>query len=233
MSILFHKGPQPRKGTDKIMTSTSASAANSSKAFKAAEIALLIGLALFLASGALALQAGDQLAEKVVRLHVLANSDSEEDQTLKLQVRDKILERAETLLEQSADRREAEGLLRGQLLELEKIAAEEIRAHGYDYAVDVRLENAAFPTREYDGFTLPAGNYLALRVVIGAGEGKNWWCVVFPPLCTAASGSVPETALAAGLTEEQVGLITEDGQGYVLKSKAVEWWQQLRAAMEG
>ena len=168
-----------------------------------------------------------------MRLHVLANSDSEEDQALKLQVRDKILERAETLLEQSADRREAEGLLRGQLLELEKIAAEEIRANGYDYAVDVRLENAAFPTREYDGFTLPAGNYLALRVVIGAGEGKNWWCVVFPPLCTAASGSVPETALAAGLTEEQVGLITEDGQGYVLKSKAVEWWQQLRAAMEG
>ena len=206
---------------------------STAKTFQVAEIALFIGLALFLASGALALQTGDQLAEKVVRLHVLANSDSQEDQTLKLQVRDKILERAEALLEQSANRQEAEALLRGQLLELESIAAEEIRANGYEYDVDVRLENTAFPTREYDGFTLPAGNYLALRVIIGAGEGKNWWCVVFPPLCTAASGSVPETALAAGLTEDQVGLITEDSQGYILKSKAVEWWQQLRAALDG
>lgn len=207
-----------------------------SKRLKAAEIALFIGFALFLASGALALQTGDQLAEKVVRLHVLANSDSEEDQTLKLHVRDVILQRAAELLEQSAGRREAEALLREHLPELEELAAGEIHAQGYDYAVSVRLENTAFPTREYDGFTLPAGNYLALRAVIGAGAGKNWWCVVFPPLCTAVSGGaadLSETALAAGLTEEQVALITEDGQGYILKSKAVEWWQQLRAAFEG
>ena len=206
---------------------------NTARKLKVLEIALLVGLALFLASGALALQAGDQLSEKVVRLHVLANSDSEEDQALKLQVRDRVLERATELLEQSADRKEAEGLLRGHLLELEEIAAEEIHANGYDYAVDVRLEDTNFPTREYDGFTLPAGNYLALRVIIGEGAGQNWWCVVFPPLCTAASGGVSEAALAAGLTEEQVGLITEDSQGYILKSKVVEWWQQLRAAMEG
>lgn len=207
-----------------------------SKRLKTAEIALFIGFALFLASGALALQTGDQLAEKVVRLHVLANSDSEEDQTLKLHVRDVILQRATELLEQSAGRREAEALLREHLPELEELAAGEIHAQGYDYAVSVRLENTAFPTREYDGFTLPAGNYLALRAVIGAGAGKNWWCVVFPPLCTAVSGGaadLSETALAAGLTEEQVALITEDGQGYILKSKAVEWWQQLRAAFEG
>ena len=84
-----------------------------------------------------------------------------------------------------------------------------------------------FPTREYDSFTLPAGKYLALRVVIGEGAGRNWWCVVFPPLCAAASADVPASALAAGLSEEQVGLITES-DGYIIKSKLVEFWEQLR-----
>ena len=192
------------------------------------EIALLIGLAVFLTSGALALRTQDELADKVVRLHVLANSDSEEDQALKLRVRDAVLEQATAILEQSADRREAESRLRGQLLELERIAAKEIAAEGYDYPVTVNLENTDFPTKEYDGFTLPAGEYLALRVIIGEGKGQNWWCVVFPPLCTAASADVPASALAAGFSEEEVNLITEENQGYVLKFKAVEWWETLK-----
>ena len=192
------------------------------------EIALLIGLAVFLTSGALALRTQDELADKVVRLHVLANSDSEEDQALKLRVRDAVLEQATAMLEQSADRREAESRLRGQLLELERIAAKEIAAEGYDYPVTVNLENTDFPTKEYDGFTLPAGEYLALRVIIGEGKGQNWWCVVFPPLCTAASADVPASALAAGFSEEEVSLITEENQGYVLKFKAVEWWETLK-----
>ena len=192
------------------------------------EIALLIGLAVFLTSGALALRTQDELADKVVRLHVLANSDSEEDQALKLRVRDVVLAHATAILEQSADRREAESRLRGQLLELERIAAKEIAAEGYDYPVTVNLENTDFPTKEYDGFTLPAGEYLALRVIIGEGKGQNWWCVVFPPLCTAASADVPASALAAGFSEEEVSLITEENQGYVLKFKAVEWWETLK-----
>ena len=192
------------------------------------EIALLIGLAVFLTSGALALRTQDELADKVVRLHVLANSDSEEDQALKLRVRDAVLEQATAILEQSADRREAESRLRGQILELERIAAKEIAAEGYDYPVTVNLENTDFPTKEYDGFTLPAGEYLALRVIIGEGQGRNWWCVVFPPLCTAASADVPASALAAGFSEEEVGLITEEDQCYVLKFKAVEWWETLK-----
>ena len=192
------------------------------------EIALLIGLAVFLTSGALALRTQDELADKVVRLHVLANSDSEEDQALKLRVRDAVLEQATAILEQSADRREAERRLRGQLLELERIAAKEISAEGYDYPVTVNLENTDFPTKEYDGFTLPAGEYLALRVIIGEGKGQNWWCVVFPPLCTAASADVPASALAVGFSEEEVSLITEENQGYVLKFKAVEWWETLK-----
>ena len=192
------------------------------------EIALMVGLAIFLGSGVLALRTQDELADKVVRLHVLANSDSEEDQALKLKVRDVVLERATATLEQSADRREAESRLRGELLELERIAAEEIAAEGYNYPVTVELENTDFPTKEYDGFTLPAGEYLALRVIIGEGQGQNWWCVVFPPLCTAASADVPASALAAGFSEEEVNLITEENQGYVLKFKAVEWWETLK-----
>lgn len=198
---------------------------------KLAEIAALLFLAAFLVSGALALQTEQELSDKVVRLHVLANSDSEEDQALKLKVRDKILALTEPLLEDAPDRRTAEGLLRGRLLELEQAARKEIRANGYDYGVTVRLEDAMFPTREYEGFTLPAGKYLALRVLIGQGAGKNWWCVVFPPLCAAASGEVPAAALEAGLSPGQVGLITEENSGYVLKSKLVEFWGDLEARL--
>ncbi|WP_308541642.1 stage II sporulation protein R [uncultured Oscillibacter sp.] len=203
-----------------------------SRRLKRVEIVLMVAAALVLMSGALALQTQDQLADKVVRLHVLANSDSEEDQALKLRVRDRVLERATELLEQSADRQEAEALLRGNLLELENLAAEEIAAAGYDYPVTAELTDTTFPTREYDGFTLPAGEYLALRIVIGEGAGQNWWCVVFPPLCTTASADVPASALAAGLTQEDVNLITEE-PGYVLKFKTVELWERLRAALEG
>ena len=192
------------------------------------EIALMLGLAAFLLSGAWSLRAQDQLADKVVRLHVLANSDGEEDQALKLKVRDRVLERATEILEQSRDRDQAETRLRACLPELEALAAAEIAANGYDYAVSAEVTDTVFPTKEYDGFTLPAGEYLALRVVIGEGAGRNWWCVVFPPLCTAATADVPAAALAAGLSEEDVGLITEEDQGYVLKFKSMELWEQIR-----
>lgn len=203
-------------------------AAKSANRLKVMEIALLIGLAVFLASGALALRAQDALADKVVRLHVLANSDSEEDQALKLRVRDTVLERATELLREAADREEAEVLLQGRLLELERLAGETVAANGYDYPVTVELVDAEFPTKEYDGFTLPAGRYLSLRVLIGEAAGQNWWCVVFPPLCTAASADVPASALAAGFSEEEIGLITEENEGYVLKFKAVEFWEELQ-----
>lgn len=199
---------------------------------KLVEVALLVGLAAFLLSGGLALRTQRQLADRVVRLHVLANSDSEEDQALKLLVRDRVLARATELLTEAGSREEAESLLRAELPELEELAARELRANGCGYSVTAELTATEFPTREYDGFTLPAGEYLALRVVIGQGAGRNWWCVVFPPLCTAASADVPAAALAAGLTEDQVGLITEEDRGYVLKFKAVEWWEQLRARLE-
>jgi len=192
------------------------------------EIALLLGVAVCLLSGAKALHTQNELADKVVRLHVLANSDSEEDQALKLQVRDAVLDRAEDLLAGSASRAEAEGKLRGQLLEFERLAEAVVREAGYDYEVTAELTDTEFPTREYEDFTLPAGEYLALRILIGEAAGRNWWCVVFPPLCTAASADVPASAMAAGFTEDEVRLITEEDRGYILKFKAVEFWEALR-----
>ena len=190
---------------------------------KVVEIILLLVLAVFLASGASAVQTQDELAEKVVRLHVLANSDSEEDQALKLQVRDAVLSRAEYLLEAASDRKEAEGILRGQLLEFESVARETIREAGYDYPVSVELMDTEFPTKRYTGFVLPAGEYLALRVLIG---------VVYPPLCAAVSMNVPVTALAIGFSEEEIGLITEENPRYELKFKTVELWETLRQKLK-
>lgn len=197
------------------------------------EIVLLGVLGVFLLSGAVSLRQQEALAEKVVRLHVLANSDSEEDQALKLRVRDAVLAEAEALLESAQDRAAAMEILQTQLPRLEETAAEAVAANGYRYGVDVRLETAEFPTKEYDGFTLPAGEYLALRVLIGEAAGQNWWCVVFPPLCTAAAADVPVTAMSAGMSGEQVRLITEENTGYVLKFKCVELWQQLKERFEG
>jgi len=192
------------------------------------EISLAVGLACFLLWGFAAQHRQQALADKVIRLHILANSDSEEDQALKLRVRDQVLTRATEILERSKDRTEAEQLLRENLPKLETAAEDEIRAGGYSYSVSAELEETAFPTREYEGFTLPAGQYLALRIIIGAGAGHNWWCVVFPPLCTQSSEKVASTAMADGFSEDDMKLITGDGEGYVLKFKSIELWEKMR-----
>ena len=163
------------------------------------EAALLLAVAAALLWGACTLQRQDALEQKVIRLHVIANSDSEADQALKLRVRDRVLVLAEDILRQSGDMEEARQRLTEALPRLQQTAAEEIAAQGSRYTVSARLEETEFPTREYDGFALPSGEYLALRVVIGEGAGKNWWCVVFPPLCTTAACDFQETAVSGGL----------------------------------
>ena len=202
-----------------------------SKTVKAVELGLLVGLIAALMWSVGTVRTRQEISDKVVRLHVLANSDSEEDQALKYRVRDAVLGRLTALMRTSEDRSQAEGIIRGQLLELEELARREIAAAGYDYPVTAQLQELDFPTREYESFTLPAGEYLALQLVIGEGAGQNWWCVVFPPLCTAAAADVPASALAAGFSEEEVRFITEE-EGYVLKFKTVELWQSLRQTLK-
>lgn len=195
------------------------------------EMFLMVFAALVLTSGAVALHTQSELADKVIRLHVLANSDSEADQALKLRVRDTVLERVAELLAGSESRSDAERRLNAALPELKSAAERTVAEAGYDYGVRVELAETTFPTREYDGFSLPAGEYLALRVLIGDAAGKNWWCVVFPPLCTAAAADVPAAALSAGLSEDEVALITEADEGYVLKFKTVELWEKLKTRL--
>ena len=195
------------------------------------EILLMLAAVLVLTSGVAALRSQSELADKVIRLHVLANSDSEGDQALKLKVRNAVLAKASEALKGAKNQRDARQNLTALLPELEKTAQSVIAANGYDYPVRAELTETAFPTKEYDGFSLPAGEYLALRILIGEAAGKNWWCVVFPPLCTAAASDVPAVALDAGLTDQEVALITEADAGYVLKFKSVELWQTLKSKL--
>lgn len=192
------------------------------------EWALLIAILVSFAWGTWADRTQQQLSDKVLRLHVLANSDSEADQALKLKVRDSVLETASAILADCPDRETAEQRLSAALPEIEDAARARIAAEGGEQTVTAELRPTVFPTREYEDFTLPAGEYLALRVVLGEGEGHNWWCVVFPPLCAETTSSLSQTAMAAGLTEEEVALITES-DGYQLKFKAVELWEKLMA----
>ena len=173
-----------------------------------------------------------RLASQVIRLHVLANSDSEEDQALKLEVRDRVLETTSALLAGETDPQAAAVLLDQHLDDIAQTAAQEISAQGHDDRVEVRLEQTWFPTRQYRGISLPAGNYLALRVLIGAAEGQNWWCVVFPNLCLPA---VSERALETStLTPGQISLLQEEEASYVFRFKTLELWQSLKhRLMEG
>ena len=184
--------------------------------FRYWELALLLALAVTILWGMASLGQQEELGRKIIRLHVIANSDSPEDQALKLRVRDRVLARAQEILAQSAD------------MELTREARETLAAEGRAQPVQARLEPAEFPTKDYDGFSLPAGKYLALRVIIGQGAGQNWWCVVFPPLCTAAACQWQDAGRAAGLEEDDLSLMAEEDAGYELRFRSVELWEMLR-----
>ncbi len=193
-----------------------------SKKLKRWEFALLIGLASAMLWASALGGAQDALAEQVVRLHVVANSDSEADQALKLKVRDAVLAEATPYLA-GLDRQAALNALEELLPSLAGAAARVVGEQGYDYSVTASLQEERFPTKRYEGFALPAGEYMALRVQIGSGGGHNWWCVVFPPLCM---GSVEETAR---LDDRDRALITGETEGYVVKFKAIELWEEFKA----
>ncbi len=198
------------------------------------EAALLLAFGLTLTAGVWASASEGALADQVLRLHVVANSDSEEDQALKLIARDAVLELASRLLDGVSDRARAEEILSAHLDELAQAGAEALAAQGCADRVTAEIADQWFPTREYATFSLPAGQYRALRITIGAGAGRNWWCVVFPPLCL---GSVTEesveTAAEGVLSEDQVALITGQDGGYVLKFRLIEWWQELLQEFRG
>lgn len=193
------------------------------------ELALMCGVLAAVIAGSWLGREQKDLADSVIRFHVVANSDSAEDQALKLAVRDRVLEEAQGLCPENATLAQAQAALESRLNLLAAAGREVVEEHGYDYPVAASLEDCWFPTKEYEGFALPAGNYTALRVTIGEGEGQNWWCVAFPPLCLGAASETVDQALEAGrFTPEQGALVTGDGEGYVLKFKAMELLGELQ-----
>jgi len=181
------------------------------------------------------------LADNLIRLHVVANSDSEKDQALKYDVRDVILEYMQKKLKDSKDIEQTKYIINESMEEIVKLAEDEIKRQGMDYRVKVTLGSYPFPTKLYGDVILPAGYYEALKVVIGKGEGANWWCVLFPPLCfvDATHGVVPESVkneLKSVLTEEEYSIIVsadeEEDIPVKVKFKIVEFFQgsKIKAA---
>ena len=169
------------------------------------------------------LQAQSQrMADKIIRLHVVANSDTSADQAVKLAVRDAVLREAGRVLDGAEDPKQAVAV---QLPALEAAANAELQRQGSEDLARVSFRRELFPTREYDTFSLPAGVYDSLRVTIGQGEGHNWWCVIFPPLCAQAAG-LSEQAVQA-LSDDDVRLVTESDGGYVVRFRLLELWDAL------
>lgn len=199
------------------------------------ELALLLGVAAAALWGVRLDGEQAALADKVVRLHVLANSDTQEDQALKLAVRDAVLAAADGVVPPGAELEEAEQAITQALPAIADAGARVVGEQGYSYPVTASLEHDVwFPTKEYTDFAFPAGEYTALRVTIGEGGGRNWWCVVFPPLCLGSvTENTAETALEGGLEDREVSLITGEDEGYVVKFKAMELLEEFQGWLEG
>ncbi len=193
------------------------------------ELALIAALVFTFIMGAGLRKEQADLSEKLIRLHVVANSDSDEDQALKLKVRDGILNDVAAILDGVTSREEAVRLVEENLDEILSGARDVVLENGYNYSVTASISVEKFPTRDYDTFSLPAGEYTSLRVVIGSGCGHNWWCVIFPPLCVSAATDAEE--VFSSLSDEEMRLITEDGPEYVFKFKSIELLEKLKLVL--
>ncbi len=166
------------------------------------------------------------IREEVLRLHVIANSDEDYDQELKLRVRDAVLLSGKTIFSGSEDIISAEGKIAEKADVLKSAAEETIKNLGYDYDVNIELARSYFPTRIYDNLTLPAGYYKAVRIVIGEGKGKNWWCIMFPPLCLpAATGS--KEVISNYLNEKEMAIVTANPK-YEVRFWLVEKYYDIK-----
>ncbi|MGN1348968.1 MAG: stage II sporulation protein R [Acutalibacteraceae bacterium] len=170
----------------------------------------------------------DNIKENVLRLHVIANSDSEEDQKLKLAVRDAVLSAGSPLFDGEVNTKNAAEIAKSETEYLEQAAQAVIDEQGLDYGVKIEVGKSRFPTRVYEDVTLPAGEYTAVRVILGKGEGHNWWCVMFPPMCLSAAEG--ETTLSDVLSQDALEL-TRSGKKYEVKFKLIEWYENIKAAI--
>ena len=195
------------------------------KVLKLWETALLLSLCLTLCAGAWAEKRQSSIASSLVRLHVLAHSNSEAEQALKLRVRDAVLEYISPRLEGAQSAADARNILESEMEGIARAAA--LVSEGRQ--VRVSLGEESYPTKAYEGFRLPAGEYESLRVTLGEGAGENWWCIVFPPVCLSAVQSEP---VEAAMNKEDYALVSSR-EGWELRFKTVELWGELKAMLEG
>ena len=164
-----------------------------------------------------------QLNTDIIRLHVVAQSDSQQDQDVKLQVRDAVMQNLQLKMADIQDSLEAEEFLSGHLQELETVANAVLAQCGVDYTASVTLESEAFDTRHYDTFSLPSGVYRSLRIRLGEARGKNWWCVVFPSLCMQASSTQEDMSVFSDTLTDTI----ERKEGYELRFFLLDWLGNL------
>lgn len=172
------------------------------------------------------------IAEQIIRLHVIANSDTDEDQELKMKVKETIVTYLRGEMQDATSVDEARQAIREHLPEIEEIAAEKMRAEGYEYSAEATLGESYFPVKEYGYLTFPAGNYEALRVKLGDSAGHNWWCVMYPSLCFVDSTYqvVPDTSkerLKESLTSEEYNSLLDGGEEVSYSWKVGEWLKDL------
>ena len=193
------------------------------------EISLLFALCVTLFTGLFARAEQKQLSNELIRLHVIANSDTASDQAAKLNVRDSILSVLTPMLEGVSDTEEAKEVISVALPLLCGQARNSLGSDGKYYSVKALLCVETYPTREYTGFALPPGDYVSLKLILGEGRGHNWWCVVFPPLCMT---SVENEDVFSELSEDSAKLISSSGSEYRLKFRIIELYEELRQALK-
>lgn len=204
------------------------------KNFKKLTIIIILLIAFFITNAySYAINVSNGLSNNIFRLHILANSDSEEDQALKLKVRDAILQYMETLNTANQDKQSVIELSKNHIEDFKTIAKKIIQENGYNYSVSAEIGNFYFPTKYYGNISLPAGDYDALKIEIGDAKGQNWWCSLFPPLCfvSVSSGIVEEEGeeyLKENLTEEEFEIISEASPEIEFKFKIVELINQKK-----
>lgn len=191
---------------------------------------LIILLALALLIGILAVlpvHSESNIYESVLRLHVIANSDSDEDQALKLMVRDAVLLEAQNILKGTASRKDAESIISQSTEHLRLVAEKAVRENGYSYPVSITLGKENYPTKSYESCAFPAGEYTSLQIFIGDASGQNWWCVLFPPLCLSAATDKDAFA-SVGITDGQYQIITDTkNPKYKIRFKILESFSEI------
>ena len=197
--------------------------------YKRILILSIVAATLLLVVGLLPVHGEEQIYNKVVRLHVLANSDSEEDQAVKLAVRDAILDVTVPLLQDCKSKEDAVALLEENRPMLTGTAQAVLQKEGFDQVVTIEMGLEDYPTRTYDSLCFPAGEYVSMRINIGEGEGQNWWCCVFPPLClgtaTVSEKKAEDACISVGFTPTQYKIITEsDKPVYRARFKILEFF---------